>query len=128
LSRFTIWFFRLFLYRVSHEDSSHVLTLKWMLGINFKNINLPFTHEWCIDILLYINSYPTWTINPKMWEPLVHIILRNFPPLFTKYICIMGYMMITQHNALWDDASIHCDFNTLQSKMKIIIATYNIYC
>ncbi len=38
----------------------------------------------------------------------------------------MGFMMITQHNALWDDAFIHCDFNTLQSKMKIIIATYNI--
>jgi hypothetical protein len=51
---------------------------------------------------------------------------ENFPNLIYKYICFMGFMMITQHNALWDDAFIHCDFNTLQSKMKIIIATYNI--
>ncbi len=63
-----------------------------------------------------------------MWEPLVEKILRIFPPLFTKYICFMGFMMATRHNALWDDALIHCDFNTLQSKIKIIVATYNIYC
>jgi hypothetical protein len=39
----------------------------------------------------------------------------------------MTFMMITQHNAWRHDAMIHCDFDTIQSKKKIIIVAYNIY-
>jgi hypothetical protein len=39
----------------------------------------------------------------------------------------MGFMMITQHNAWLHDALIHCDVDTLQKNMKIIIVVYNIY-
>jgi hypothetical protein len=81
-------------------------------------------------VLIFFDTLTTTLMNhkPQMWEILFHIILRIFPPLFTKYVCFMGFMMATRNNALWDDASIHCDFNTLQSKIKNIIATYNIYC
>ncbi len=76
-------------------------------------------HYW----LFYNNHKPK-----KIWQSFVHVILKNFPSLFTKYICIMGFMMITQHNVWWHDASIHCDFDTLQYKMKNIITVCNIYC
>jgi len=39
----------------------------------------------------------------------------------------MRFIMITQHNAWWHDASIHCDFDTLQNITKIIITANNIY-
>jgi hypothetical protein len=44
-------------------------------------------------------TIPYNNINPKMGQPFVHVILKFCPPLLTKYVFIMGFMMITQYNA-----------------------------
>jgi hypothetical protein len=101
---------------------------KCMLDVNFKRTQYSTHRRILYWFFCYINKCPTTTINPKTWQLFVHMILKFFSPLLIKHICIMGFMMITQHNAWWHDALIHCDFNTLQSKMKIIIIVKNIYC
>jgi len=51
-SKFTIWVFRLFLYKVPCEDSSHVLTLKWMYW--YIVILIHYKVKWKLSLLLTI--------------------------------------------------------------------------
>jgi hypothetical protein len=53
---------------------------KHMLGVNSKNINRPFTQEWCMDIIWYISNYVIVPINSRMWQPFIYVILKSFLP------------------------------------------------
>ncbi len=84
-----------------------------MLGVNMKNTNIPLPMN---NVLVFFDTLTLPYSNHKPKKIASPYVQNN-----------MGFIMIIQLNAWWHEASIHCDFDTLQNKTKKIIIDYNIY-